>query len=979
MRRHAHRIILTLLLLAVAQQGMSQTNYTLRNHDTLHIQNCHGDHVHIEHPNDYVTQPFDATVTLETNGVPFDVVVGLQQSNTTSFGTLRIWDGDSTSGTLLVDTTCSTLFLPVHSSSGYLTARLQREDSSMMSLSYAIEWGNNATFHSTCINDVQNLRVTRLSSSSATLHWVSTTPYIQVSYGNTTQTISGDSIRLNNLTPDTRYTVTLTPLADTSRPCCARTISFLTDCLPLLGCPDVTDLHSNSVRGYYGTFDHPYDSVGLIDYPPDVSDNGFLCRHTVHTDTTETDPRTGNLLRTVCPGTQASVRLGNWNIHREAEALEYYLYIDTNIYAILLLHYAVVLQNPGHSASQQPHFRMEVLDPDGELIDPVCGAADFSASSSLGWNSYGPEELVWKDWTTEGFDMTPYHGQAVKVRFTTKDCSEGMHYGYAYFSAECRLNRAVTEYCGESDTNSITAPDGFNYLWYYDINHPVSTEQTIHFTNNDSLLHCRLISITNPSCYVTLNTYAGHRWPHAIVDTLLTQSLGCDGYQVQFLNRSVVTNDNGDTVEHHCESARWYFGDAYLSFDYSPQHIYRDSGDYTVTLIAGIANNSCTDTTTFTLHIPDFYVPALKDTAACDTFWIDGVAYTTEGLGPSRRVRHPDDCDTLYTLNLHVLHSPLHEFPPDTFCYSASYTWLDQTVGSNSNLTRSVSHHLRSVLGTAANGCDSLVAITLLQLAPDVIALDRETDCANNRYTLSAHSPLPYLYWQASPHDTCLDGHEHDSTVTVSPQRYTVYTVTTDHRDTLYCPTSSAVALQALTFPEGSFSVHPEMLTYDHPEFDAHVGGHTNGQQWSLLFYPDGTDTIALAETSAHLHYRLDDYSIDSLRVILAVNNDNCIDTVYRTLPFARIALWSPTVFTPTEDANNRFAPVATGVLEAELRLYDRAGRLVFTTRDLAAGWDGTRDGHPCPQGAYVWLLRYRTVDYPTIWRTTSGTVTLVR
>lgn len=241
---------------------------------------------------------------------------------------------------------------------------------------------------------MQNLRVTRVNQNSAMLHWESTTPYIQVSYGNVTQTVSGDSIQLNNLAPDTRYTVTLTPLADVARPCCARTISFLTDCTPHIGCPDVTDLQSPSTRGYYGTFDHPYDSVGLIDYPPEESDNGFLCRHTVHTDTSETDPRTGNLLRTICPGTLASVRLGNWNIHSEAEALEYFLYIDTNIYALLLLHYAVVLQNPGHSASAQPHFRMEVLNPAGELIDPVCGAADFAASSSLGWNSYGPEELV---------------------------------------------------------------------------------------------------------------------------------------------------------------------------------------------------------------------------------------------------------------------------------------------------------------------------------------------------------------------------------------------------------------------------------------------------------------------------------------------------------------------------------------------------------------------------------------------------------
>ena len=971
MNGRVHSLLLLLLFLTAAQAGLSQTTtYRIQNHDTLHVQNCHGDNIYITHPPNYISRPFDALVTVETNGVPFNIDVFINHEQTYTFTTLQLWDGDS----LLIDTVAESLLQLIHVSSGYLTVRLQRTDASIMRLNFSLQWTDNSSFVSTCVNDVSNFSISDITHNSANVQWQGQSSYYQVRVGDEVRTVNGNNTHLQNLAPNSRQTISVLPNSDLDRPCCARSLSFYTDCTPYVGNPNFTNLQSTSVRGYYGFFNNPLQSIGLIYYP----DDPMLSRHSVLTNTTETDPRTGNQLLTVCPGFSSSVRLGNWNFGTEAEALEYVLLIDTNIYALLLLHYAVVLQNPGHGVSEQPHFRMEVLDYDGNLIDPVCGAADFAASSSLGWHENASNELVWKDWTTEGFDMTPYHGQVIRVRFITKDCSAGLHYGYAYFTAECRLNSATTEYCGETDTNSITAPDGFNYLWYYDINHPVSTEQTVHFTNNDSLLHYRLISKTNPSCYVTLNTYAGHRWPHAVIDTLLTESLGCDGYRVQFINRSLVTNDAGDTVERHCETARWYFGDSFMSFDYSPQHVYRDSGDYTVTLVSGIANNSCTDTTRFTLHIPDFYIPYLKDTAACDTFLINGVAYTSDGLGPSRRVHHPDDCDTLYTLDLHVLHSPLHEFPPDTFCYSSTYTWLGQTAGDN-NITDTTTFRLRSVLGTAANGCDSLVAINLVQLPPDRIRLLRETDCGNYRYLLSASSALPYLQWQSDPHDTCLDGHEHDSALYVSPRSYTVYTVTTDHRDSTYCPTSAAVGLSAVTIPEGSFSVYPAMLSYDHPEFDAHVGGQSAVEQWSLLFFPDGTDTIPLAETSSHLHYRLDDYSIDSLRVILAVNNDNCLDTVFRTLPFARIAIWVPSIFTPSEDANNRFAPVATGLLEAELELYDRAGRLVFSTHDLASGWDGSRDGRPSPQGAYVWRLRYRVIDYPDIWRTTSGTVTLVR
>ena len=972
MTHFAHKVLLFLLLSTAAGGVFAQTTYyRLHNHDSLLVQNCHGDNIQIAFPQNYIHE-FETYVVIETNGVPFEILANYYHEYGEHPAVLRIWDGDSTTGTLLVDTNQAPYHGFIHSASGRLAIHLQRTDSALASIAFTISWYNNpAAFTSTCINDVQNIHLSHLTHYDAVVKWEGQTSYYQVSYGNTTQVILGDSIHLTNLEPDSQYTVSILPLPDQSRPCCSRTLTFRTDCIPYSGCPDFTNLHNGSVRGYYGTFAYPYDSVGFVETPN-------IGRHLVFNDTTETDPHTGGQLRTVCPGTRASVRLGNSLSGSEAEAIEYFLAIDTNLYALLLLHYAVVLQNPNHSSSEQPRFRMEILDSENNVIDPICGTVDFIAGNGLGWNEYGVD-YIWKDWTTLGFDMTPYHGKSVKVRFTTYDCSAGLHAGYAYFNAECRLNSATTEYCGETETNSITAPDGFDYLWYYNSpSSPVSTEQTVYFTNNDALLHCRLISRENPNCWVTLNTYAGHRWPLAIIDTLGTESLGCDGYRVYFLNRSVVTKDNGDTVDRHCETARWYFGDAFMSFEYSPQHVYRDSGDFNVTLVSGIANNSCTDTAHFTVHIPDFFIHAPKDTFACDTFWIDNIAYPHDTIGPQYRVHHPEGCDTMYTLNLIILHSPLFELPPDTFCYNSTYFWLGQTAG-NPHITDTAHYRLFNVVGIAANGCDSLESIRLVQLPPDNISISREADCDTKRYILTASSPLPYLQWQSDPPDTCLIGHEHDSTVYVYPLSHTIYTVTTDHRDTLYCPTVATVSLQPVTFPEASFTVNPSILTYEHPEFNAFDDSHYSTRQWSLLFYPDGTDTIPLNETSAHLRYRLEDFSIDSVRVLLAVSNGACLDTTYRTLPLAKIAIWVPNTFTPSEDVNNRFAPVTTGLLDAELYIYDRTGRLIFNTQDMTQGWDGTQDGRLCPQGTYVWFLRYHAMDYPTILRTSSGSITLLR
>lgn len=964
-------LLLLLLLLATGQGAVSQVQYYLVNHDTLRVDNCIGDAFSIVYPDLMLNESLDAYIVVETQGIPFTLTLSTMQNVQENGVVLHMWDGDSVTGTSIDNIGQMVMGMTIDVSSGRLTAHLYRADSTGIYFSFNLVWPASQSFESPCINKIQNLSVSNLMHTSATLVWEGPANSYHVSYGDVTQTVNGHDIDLQNLEPDSEYTVTVIPVSDLSRPCCARTITFRTNCVPIIGCPDVTDLMSSSVRGYYGG---KASQVGIVDY----GSESYLSCHTVHTDTTETDPRTGGLLRTVCPGTRSSVRLGNWGSGAQSESLEYFLYIDTNYYALLLLRYAVVLQNPGHDYQEQPHFRLEILDSDGNIIDPLCGMADFSASASLGWNGNATEQNVWKDWTTVGFDMTPYQGRMVRLRLTTRDCTLGAHYGYAYFSVECSLNNASTEYCGETETNSITAPNGFNYIWYYDINNPVSTEQTVYFTNSDSLLHCRLVSKENPSCYVTLNTYAGHRWPLAVIDTLKTESLGCDGYRVYFLNRSVIANDGGDTVGWHCESAFWNFGDAYISYEYAPQHIYHDSGDYTVTLVSGIANNSCTDTTHFTIHIPDFYIPAVKDTFACDTFWIDGMPYTYDTVGLSYRVHHPEDCDTLYALALHVLTSPRYEFPPDTFCYSETYTWRGKTAGDPS-ITDTTRYRLVDRI-PAENRCDSMLVLPLLQLPPARLSVDSKADCSNKKYYLTATSNLPYLYWTSDPHDTCLDGHETDSSLLVVPSALTTYTVTTYYRDTGWCPTSLAVNLAPAEFPQAVIQVYPEILTYEHPEFDAHDASRLyNSRWWGIETFPEGGDTVRLYETSPRLHYLLDDFNVDSVRVILAVSNEACQDTTHLTLPFVKVTIWAANAFTPSESVNSRFAPVATGLLETELTIYDRAGRQLFVTRDLQQGWDGTHAGTPSPQGAYAWFLRYRAADYPDIWQTATGTVTLLR
>ncbi len=44
---------------------------------------------------------------------------------------------------------------------------------------------------------------------------------------------------------------------------------------------------------------------------------------------------------------------------------------------------------------------------------------------------------------------------------------------------------------------------------------------------------------------------------------------------------------------------------------------------------------------------------------------------------------------------------------------------------------------------------------------------------------------------------------------------------------------------------------------------------------------------------------------------------------------------------------------------KVEFRIYDRWGKLVFFTKDIYQGWDGTFDGILLANDTYAWQLKY--------------------
>lgn len=377
----------------------------------------------------------------------------------------------------------------------------------------------------------------------------------------------------------------------------------------------VNFLNLNKKNCFYGTTSNPRQVVGNVDY----GYRAMQSRHTLHYNKDEYDARTGNKLKTVPPGELASVRLGNWNVGAEAEGVSYDYVVDTVKGAVLLLNYAVVLQDPGHDSLAQPTFSLDILY-NGASLPYDCGKAFFSAGFNTDttdgtWHKFpAVGEQVggwWKDWTTIAINLRGYHGKSLQIKLTTYDCTQSGHFGYAYFTLNCSDGKIEGLGCGNSDNNAFKAPAGFKYRWYLpsDPENVLSTEQSFAIESGDtSTYYLDVIQPTNENCYYTLSASGVSRYPRAHAE-YTSKIENCQNV-IKFKNMSYITRHNQVThkvekTDELCENFTWDFGDGTTSSDENPTHIYTSGGTYTVRFAAGIANNLCHDDTVFTIVVPE--------------------------------------------------------------------------------------------------------------------------------------------------------------------------------------------------------------------------------------------------------------------------------------------------------------------------------------------------------------------------------------
>ena len=165
-----------------------------------------------------------------------------------------------------------------------------------------------------------------------------------------------------------------------------------------------------------------------------------------------------------------------------------------------------------------------------------------------------------------------------------------------------------------------------------------------------------------------------------------------------------------------------------------------------------------------------------------------------------------------------------------------------------------------------------------------------------------------------------------------------------------------------------AFAGNDTIVIKDIP-FQMHASGGIM-YQWSPSM---GLNDASIADPTASLQ--------DDITYTLTVTTaEGCkdIDEVHITV-FKGSAIYIPNAFTPNHDGlNDRLKPYYVGIKKLDFfTIYNRWGELVFTTNDLAAGWDGRQKETDVGTGSFVWILQ--AVDYVGKVYQLKGTVILIR
>jgi hypothetical protein len=165
------------------------------------------------------------------------------------------------------------------------------------------------------------------------------------------------------------------------------------------------------------------------------------------------------------------VKLGNDGTGALAERISYTFKVPNDDNFSIKYRYAVVFQDPNHPEYQQPRFTAKVFDlSTNKYIE--CASFEYIATANLpGFQvtTVSNTKVYYKSWTPVSINLSKYKGKNIRLEFSTADCTQTGHFGYAYLDIDEECSNLIkgNTFCNNANGLTLTGPDGYsNYLWF---------------------------------------------------------------------------------------------------------------------------------------------------------------------------------------------------------------------------------------------------------------------------------------------------------------------------------------------------------------------------------------------------------------------------------------------------------------------------------------------------------------------------------
>ncbi|HWB90789.1 MAG TPA: gliding motility-associated C-terminal domain-containing protein [Puia sp.] len=664
--------------------------------------------------------------------------------------------------------------------------------------------------------------------------------------------------------------------------------------------------------------------------------------------------------------------------------------------------YAMVLENGAHNSNQQPLFSATLRTADSVIrcASPQYYLPTFNNANSGGGNAtldtaaaeangFFPSKTpsanpnpngvgaganehlydVWyKGWTEVTFDLAPYRGQQVTLTFETDNCVPGGHFAYSYIALRSTCGGLLisgdTVACqGSTLTYSVPSLAGATYQWQ------VPGDWSIVSGGDSSILQVKIgidpgavTAREQNSCANLTANLPVTTAPPTIAGALTGGAEVCSG--TNSVNLS-LTGARGSVLD-------WLASSDGIHYTTINDTTY----DYTAT--------NLTDTTTFRALVQNGESCEI-DTAAPTVVWVD--PQTVGGaLSPaSMQFCLNQTKDALLTLAGQV-------GKPVNWQSSADdgITWTDfvptypDSIYQVNNLTTSRQYRVVVQSGVCPQKNSDPASINIVQAAfPQATYGPRDTlICYGTPALLNANiiSGTGFSWAYTEPLTDEGDGSivelPYSIGATATPLKTTNYVLSVESAGcpNLLIDTFHVVVLPPIIVDAGhdtSIVVNQPLQLHATSNDTTTPGGDSfNWTPSTALDDPDIADPIATFTMG-----------MDSVRYfITATSQYGCTGTtnilvkVFSTGP----DIFVPNAFTPGGATNSIFRPIPVGIATLQyFRVYNRWGRLVYSTTRMGDGWDGRVNGEPVASGTYVWMVQGISYMGKTVFH--KGTMILVR